>query len=553
MEQLSTRLLSLADKVWLRLLSPSTMRLLAPVLGVAICFAGWGLWRLAGRTPFGRAVRWWTVAAGAALFATGVLYQLAAIPDDAEARAAAREALGDGLATRLPPSLALVGALAVVVAAVIAAWRWRQAATTPLERAELAQTWRSAARLVRPLAGVAVAVALAAGGAAVAAASGPAQVPAWPSVSSPARGTAEASLWVGTGAGLSRLVATESGPRWRGLARPHVPLPANQVTAVAGGPGGVVWIATHGGLARYSEAGGGAEWQTATVENAGLPYPTVLGLAIDRRGVAWAATGAGGAMIDRRPAGGPAEGRSLDGTTQAFTSLNAPLLHQILDAVYVDPQGRVWFGGAGGVNVYRPEEPGRPGEWLTGFNRYSTNGALPAHQVHTIFQDSKGRMWFGTPEGAATFLPSSDQFGLGAFDPARWQTFAPPGTALPDKVSVHAIAEDRHGRIYLGTKGGVAVLDEAQGDPQRRWREMGTAGPAGLPHPWVQALLLGPDGRVWAGTHGGLSVYDPARPQDGWQTYRAHPWRRWMGYLWPAHWEQNIINDDVTSLAWTKP
>lgn len=553
MPELVTRLLILAGKVWLRLLSPSTMRVLSPLLGLAIVVAGWCLCSLADRSSLGRALRWWVAAISGALFSTAILYQLAVVPDDPDARAIAREALADGLATRFPPSLALAGALAVGVATVVVAWRWRLARYTPRERAEIAGAWRAATRWRRPLGGIVLALALAVVGAATVAGAGASQIPAMAT----APGTVPASLWVGTSVGLSRLVESRQGAHWEGLTRPRVPLPASHVTGIAAGPGGDVWIATHGGLARYTDADSAPQWETATVENAGLPYPTVLGLAVDRRGVAWAATGAGGAMIEGRPSGGRSSAglsrESFTRSTAAFTSLNAPLMHQVLDAVHVDPQGRVWFAGAGGVNVYRPAAPERSGEWLTGFNRYSTGGALPADQVNTIFQGGDGRVWFGTATGVAAFSPASEEFGLGAFDPAHWQTFAPPAAPLRGDAAVHAIAQDRRGRIYLGTEHGIVVLDESQTDLSRRWGHIGVDTAGGLPHPWVQALTVGTDGRLWAGTRGGLAVYDPDRPLAGWQSYRAHPLRRWTGHLWPAHWEQNIIGDDVTALAWTTP
>ncbi|MGH2367855.1 MAG: ligand-binding sensor domain-containing protein, partial [Chloroflexota bacterium] len=344
----------------------------------------------------------------------------------------------------------------------------------------------------------------------------------------------------GTAAGVSRLVVTPRGPGWEALVRPRAPLPSNRVTRIVPGQDGDVWIATDGGLARYSVGqdgvSDGVSWRVATVENSGLPYPTVLGLAVDDRGVAWAATGSGGAMIDPR------------GSSRAFTNVNAPLLHQILDAVYLDPTGRVWFGGAGGVNVYQPPTGGAEGHWPVGFNRTSTAGALPHNQVYAIFGDRQGRVWFGTAGGAAVLTPAPDTRGLGALDPARWQTFNRPTAPLAHD-SVHAIAEDQQGRIWLGTKGGITVLDEAA-PADGRWRQFGAGGAGALPHPWVQALVFSPDGRVWAGTRGGLAVYDPAHPSDGWRSYRAHPIRRWTGYLWPDHWRQHLLSDDVTSVAW---
>ncbi|MGH2353087.1 MAG: hypothetical protein ACRDJN_15890, partial [Chloroflexota bacterium] len=85
------------DRLWLKLLSPSMMRLVAPAVGVLVLLAGWPLWRYVGRTALGRAIRWWVLAIGAALFAGTVLYLLAAMPDDPEAAAAVREALAVGL------------------------------------------------------------------------------------------------------------------------------------------------------------------------------------------------------------------------------------------------------------------------------------------------------------------------------------------------------------------------------------------------------------------------------------------------------------------------
>jgi ligand-binding sensor domain-containing protein len=239
------------------------------------------------------------------------------------------------------------------------------------------------------------------------------------------------------------------------------------------------------------------------------------------------------------------------GGSRAFTGVNAPLMHQIMDAVYVDPAGQIWFGSAGGVNVYRPGAGDEPGTWPTGFNRSTTNGALPDNQVYAILGDSRGRIWFGTAHGVAALTPAPDDFGLGAYDAPRWLTFAGQPSPLAGE-GVHALAEDGQGRLYFGTDSGVAVLDESEPDPGRRWLRLGGAPAGGLPDPRVRALAVGPDGRLWAGTRGGLAVIDPARPQVGWRTYRAHPVRRWTGYLWPAHWESQILADDVTALAWVK-
>ena len=537
------RALDLPERIWLRLTSPSGMRLLAPLLGLLLVYLGWRLWRAAGRGPLGRAARWWGVALVLAVFGAGLVYGAAAPPADPDVRAVQREQADSLLHhTPLPAPLAAAGAVAVAGAGLAAAWRWRAAHLRPADAAALGVAWRGAARRARwPLAlgGVLLLGAgMAAGAALFVAGSAPAQVP-----EPGALGPPGATLWVGTPSGLNRLRQGGGARGWEVFARPGAPLPANQVTALAAGRNGEMWIATHGGLARYREDGAGGEWRTATVESAGLPYPTVLGLAVDSQGVAWAATGAGGAMVYL-------EARTSRGGGRAFTGVNAPLMHQILDAVFVDRQGQVWFGSAGGVNVYRPDAGGGPGTWPTGFNRPSTRGGLPDNQVYTIFGDRRGRIWFGTGGGVAALSVSPDDFGLGAYEPGRWTTHSRPTAPLAGDA-VHAIAEDGRGRLYFGTAAGITVLDESESDPARRWRQLG-AGPAGgLPDPAVHALAVAPDGRLWAGTAGGLAVLDPERPDAGWQTFRAHPLRRWLALL-PDRPGNRILADDVTALAFTR-
>jgi len=535
-----------------RALNPSNARLLAPLLAGGVVWSSWRFWCYAGRSALGRALRWWLAALGCAGILAAALYLTASLPDDSEAAAqlATNGRLGRLL---LPGPLAAAGALAAALASVLAAWRWRSAQLAPEERAELGAQWRRLrAWWLRRLAaagGGAVLVATLAWGAA---SIGPAEVPVLP-------GEARGVLWVGTSAGVSRLVPAAPQPSWQAFTRPLAPLPSNRVTALlsiasghsaASGSGQAVWLATEAGIARFAP-GAARPWLAFTPADSALPHRQVLALATDQRGYLWAATARGGAMLEA-----PAAHPSTYASERAFTNQNAPLLHQILDAVCVDHDGRVWFGGAGGVNVYQPGgAPDEPGSWPAGFTSISTRGGLPGDLVFACLVDRAGRLWFGTIGGAAVFTPDPMAYGLGAFDETRWQTFTTRNSPLPhDKV--HALAEDRQGRIWLGTEGGLAVLDaHAAGEGQ--WQVFTASTPAGtppaaagLPHPWVQALLVAPDGRIWAGTRAGLAVYDPAHPAQGWRSFHAHPLRRWTGFFWPPHWQQNILSDDVRALAW---
>ena len=181
-----------------------------------------------------------------------------------------------------------------------------------------------------------------------------------------------------------------------------------------------------------------------------------------------------------------------------------------------------------------------------------TRGALPDNQVYTIFGDRRGRIWFGTGGGVAVLSVSPDDFGLGAYEPGRWTTHTRPTAPLAGDA-VHAIAEDGRGRLYFGTAAGITVLDESESDPARRWRQLG-AGPAGgLPDCRSGAR---PGGRPRMGASGRAppAAWPCSTPSagGGWQTFRAHPLRRWLGLLRPALWEGHIISNDVTSLVFSR-
>ncbi len=75
------------------------------------------------------------------------------------------------------------------------------------------------------------------------------------------------------------------------------------------------------------------------------------------------------------------------------------------------------------------------------FKKYTVSDGLCQTQVISIFQDSKGRMWFGT------------YGGISLYDGVEFKNFFVSSGLL--NSTVYSICEDSEGKIWVGTEGGV--------------------------------------------------------------------------------------------------
>jgi ligand-binding sensor domain-containing protein len=100
-------------------------------------------------------------------------------------------------------------------------------------------------------------------------------------------------------------------------------------------------------------------------------------------------------------------------------------------------------------------------------------------------------LWIGTSAG-----------GLVRYDAAS-DRFASPltGQAALTRNSVSAVLDDGQGGLWVGTGGGLDLLDPEHGTVVRH---AALAGPRGLPDSSVQALLRDSSGALWVGTDKGL-------------------------------------------------
>jgi ligand-binding sensor domain-containing protein/signal transduction histidine kinase len=130
---------------------------------------------------------------------------------------------------------------------------------------------------------------------------------------------------------------------------------------------------------------------------------------------------------------------------------------------------------------------------------YTTADGLASDHIDCIVPDSRGFIWFCTPEG------------LTRFDGYRMVSFG-TGDGLPDRA-VETFLETRAGAYLVGTNHG---LSEIRSGPRGNRFVTYRQGAGRFDKP-IYALLESPTGRIWCGTRGGLfEVLSPSgfRPQQ---------------------------------------
>ncbi len=263
----------------------------------------------------------------------------------------------------------------------------------------------------------------------------------------------------------------------------------------------------------YAQPGAGAlEVQFRSVA---VPQNSVPAMAQDRTGFLWIATNKGLTRYDGyrlRPV-------EQDAGTGAARSLGW------VRALAPAADGRMWIGTEFlGLVAYDPAHD------RVELHGSAQGGAGPHAQVRALAEDRDGAVWVGTiGRGLHRYDPTARRFepqalawrgepetrvlalqvgrdgtvwaghwrGLARRVGGVWQNLPLPG--LPDGMPVLSLAEDRSGRLWLGTQDGRLGMVE-QGEV--RWVQA-------LGHP-VNALAEAADGRLWVGSKNGLFWVNPA-------------------------------------------
>ncbi|WP_170288186.1 EAL domain-containing protein [Marilutibacter maris] len=169
-----------------------------------------------------------------------------------------------------------------------------------------------------------------------------------------------------------------------------------------------------------------------------------------------------------------------------------------LRSVLTDRRGDLWLGTTTIGALHVPRDGGRIVHYG---NREDDPRPLPGGAVHALLEDRDGRIWFGAGDGLGMLDPDS----------GRLHRFH-HGADAPDSLSgnlVRALRMDHAGTVWVGTRSGLSrVLEDDEGGI--RFDHPLAASLGGRPVPMVFSIEEGRDGQLWMGTDTGMLRFDPA-------------------------------------------
>lgn len=329
----------------------------------------------------------------------------------------------------------------------------------------------------------------------------------------------DGNLWIGTNAGGVCRLAPQvivSYTRAEGLPAPEV------IRVVETLEGRVLALTTYSGAAEVREEG------VRTLRDSQIPPWNTIGgrLFQDSSGTWWTGTGVWfepvQGSIYRMPAGPMPELTRAERVSGRW-QLPDDRLRETAGAIRQEEDGTLWFN-VGDRGLYR-----RP----AGADAFEASLLRPA--VTAFLPEPDGDLWYSTStelrlrrDGVTWVLPppsaglsSNATTMLRARNGSLWIGFRVLGLGrVHDAVdgaprierltmvdgllsdAIFALAEDRRGRIWIGTGRGVQILDPDNG----RLRRMTTA--HGLAGDRIHHLHLDRRGRMWVATATGLSRVD---------------------------------------------
>lgn len=245
----------------------------------------------------------------------------------------------------------------------------------------------------------------------------------------------------------------------------------NQVWGIVEDPDHKYWISTNEGLSVYDPQATEESHAFSSYLNIdGANSNSIRPICADRDGNIWMGTW-GSKLI------------KYDRARKQFTR-NIPLNDAVfthITALYADSKNNIWVGSPTGLILYE-QQSGM-------IKSFTKKDGLSEDDITCIFEDSKGRMWFGTR-----------QKGVNRFDNNAFYFYGKDEGLNHGNIT--SITEDKSGRIWVSSAGGgIFVFKDGRFNAFRM--------KDGLSSDYTTLLLRDKDKFIWIGTNNGLCKMDP--------------------------------------------
>ena len=260
-------------------------------------------------------------------------------------------------------------------------------------------------------------------------------------------------------------------------------------------PFGDIWIQAPKGLARFDIKNRKYHYYFSnTPQNEYGEKFNVYSFVIDEANIAWLGTDRGLVRFDYQ---------NRKHTLFAWTAEEKAL--GVVFSLSAGANGRLWLGTQrNGLWIFdKKNQTFRETQY-----RPNSSDSFKNYEIHRVYADNTGIVWANCdPDGLVKIVPNASMFGhFGQSDPAR------PERNLSD-LSVRSMAEDGQGRIWLGTEGGLDILNRKNGIVEARYfTEEDNI---------LKYIFRDSRQRMWVGTYGGLMLFDRKKKQ--FETFTFNP------------------------------
>lgn len=212
-------------------------------------------------------------------------------------------------------------------------------------------------------------------------------------------------------------------------------LPSRKIRAILSLEGkNEIWLGTYGeGIIQYRN-----NTFDQITEADGLPNNTVMDLEESSDSAIWAATYGGLSRIQ----------------DSAFTTytIDDGLPHNGLLDILIDNNGELWVATFGGIARFTDD----------GFESITPEDGLPDEVCYFMKQDERGIFWIGTNKGVVRFDYEAYQSGAENTDTQVFRLLTTDQGLASNEMNAGASFEDSRGRLWFGSVGGVSVFDPSK-------------------------------------------------------------------------------------------